>query len=307
MASKADGYDVATRTPRRMTILDRFRMSAARSLDDLRSPGFWCDIFTESVMCAYLAALVIFVLVTCNTHHYEPSTTHFGLFAAFLIFALIEAWFPLCGGLINPAANLGFFIAGRISFARAIISTAGESAGIAAGSMIAYGLTPLEQQQGLKPILPTPGLTPAQAMGIEAIVTFNLIMVALACTTPGKHSPLVALAIGCAKGSGIMAAGTHTGGLQNPIVPFAPAVATKNFTNHFVVYWAGPFIGGAVAAILYVSVVAFKEKFKRREDPNAYTTCCTVRGSYRDSESGDRAGEPAELVTMKGKGHADED
>jgi hypothetical protein len=50
--------------------------------------------------------------------HYEPGTTHFGLFAGFMIFAVVEAWTPICGCLLNPAAVIGFYIAGRMSFAR---------------------------------------------------------------------------------------------------------------------------------------------------------------------------------------------
>jgi glycerol uptake facilitator-like aquaporin len=67
-------------------------------------------------------------------------------------------------------------------------------------------LTPAAEQETLMPIMPSPALSDGQAMVIEAIVTFNLIMVALGVTTPGKHSTLAALAIGCCKASGILAA-----------------------------------------------------------------------------------------------------
>lgn len=235
----------------------------ARSIADLKSPVFWRDVIIECIMCAYFGCLVIWLLVTCNKDHYQISTTHTGIFAAFLIFALIEAWFPLCGGLLNPSAVLGFFLAGRLSFARAVLCTFAEIAGVSAGAMIGFNLCPEAQQEQLHAPKPNAGLSDGQGMVIEAIVTFHLVFVALSCTNSRKHSPLAALAIGCCKGSGLMAAGTHTGGLQNPIVPFGPALAKKDFDRHFVVYWIGPYLGGIAAAILYRVAVVIADKYPK--------------------------------------------
>ncbi|XP_019409767.1 PREDICTED: lens fiber major intrinsic protein-like [Crocodylus porosus] len=42
----------------------------------------------------------------------------------------------------------------------------------------------------------------------------------------------------------------YTGAGMNPARAFAPAILTRNFTNHWV-YWVGPVIGGAVGGLLY--------------------------------------------------------
>ena len=88
------------------------------SLDDLCNPVFYRDVVVECILCAYVICLVIWCLVTLIPAAYEPSTTHFGLFAGFFIMYVIEAYGPVCGAPINPAGVWGFFLAGRISLAR---------------------------------------------------------------------------------------------------------------------------------------------------------------------------------------------
>lgn len=88
------------------------------SIDDLLNPVFYRDVFVECVLCAYVMACVIWALMTLNKEAYSPSTTHFGLFAGFFVMMVIEAYGPICGAPINPAGCWGFFLAGRLSFAR---------------------------------------------------------------------------------------------------------------------------------------------------------------------------------------------
>ena len=49
-------------------------------------------------------------------------------------------------------------------------------------------------------------LTLTQAGAVEGILTFNLVLVALSVTTPGKHTVLHTLCIGCCKATGLLAA-----------------------------------------------------------------------------------------------------
>lgn len=88
------------------------------SIDDLFNPVFYRDVFVECVLCAYVMACVIWALMTLHEAAYKPNTTHFGLFAGFFVMLIIEAYGPICGAPINPAGCWGFFLAGRLSFAR---------------------------------------------------------------------------------------------------------------------------------------------------------------------------------------------
>ena len=88
------------------------------SIDDLLNPVFYMELVVECILCAYVMCLVIWCLNTLNPAAYSPNVLHFGLFAGFFIMYVIEAYGPITGAPLNPAGVWGFFIAGRISFAR---------------------------------------------------------------------------------------------------------------------------------------------------------------------------------------------
>ena len=48
----------------------------------------------------------------------------------------------------------------------------------------------------------------------------------------------------------ILLGGPFTGAAVNPARAFGPALATSHWQNHGV-YWAGPLLGGVLAAVLY--------------------------------------------------------
>ena len=56
--------------------------------------------------------------------------------------------------------------------------------------------------------------------------------------------------------------GPFTGAAMNPARAFGPALATTHWQNHGV-YWAGPLLGGVLAAFLYDRV------FLRNQPPAA--------------------------------------
>lgn len=233
------------------------------SIDDLQNPVFWRDVFIETILCMFVECCVIWALTTLHPAMYVPSTTHFGLFAGFFIYSLIEGYGPVSGAPMNPAGVWGFFLAGRMSFARTVMYTGGETAGAAAGAMIGWSLTPHDRNITVPTLNPGPGLTAGQGMMVEAILTFNLIFVALSVTNPrSKMAIMPSLPIAFCIGTGIMAAGTHTGGLQNPIVPWGPAVVNNNFKNHWL-YWVGPYLGSTVASIVYQISCFIKDHCER--------------------------------------------
>ncbi|KAG8438778.1 hypothetical protein GDO86_005103, partial [Hymenochirus boettgeri] len=47
----------------------------------------------------------------------------------------------------------------------------------------------------------------------------------------------------------------YTGCGMNPARSFGSAVVAKNFSNHWI-FWVGPMIGGAAAAIIYDFILA---------------------------------------------------
>merc|ERR1712136_193312 len=87
-------------------------------------------------------------------------------------------------------------------------------------------------------------LTPAQGFGLEFFTTFSLVIVVLGVTDPHRTD---------VKGSAPLAiglTGNSTGGSMNPARSFGPALVNNKWAAHWV-YWAGPIVGGVVAALLY--------------------------------------------------------
>ncbi|CAI0411425.1 unnamed protein product [Linum tenue] len=72
-------------------------------------------------------------------------------------------------------------------------------------------------------------------------------------TLRGNIGVLAPIAIGFVVGANILAGGAFDGASMNPAVSFGPGVVSWTWTHHWV-YWLGPFIGSAIAAIVYDNV-----------------------------------------------------
>ncbi|ESO09512.1 hypothetical protein HELRODRAFT_185352 [Helobdella robusta] len=220
---------------------------------DLATLIFWRDVSCEFVVSTFLMTVVILILTTNDTHAYQPSTTHFGLFAGFFIYSLLETWGPIsCLG--HPPAAFCFMLGGKFTVARTVFYTIAETVGCATGAGIGYALTPFEKRSTFVAFNPAKhGLSLAQSVFVEAVFTFNLIFCIFSVhgSDYARKFPILPnLAIGSAIGTAIMAAGTFTGGFMNPLIAFGPAIVSGDFTNHWI-YWVGPYVGGIPAVFLY--------------------------------------------------------
>ncbi|KAL8223319.1 hypothetical protein R6Q57_018794 [Mikania cordata] len=91
---------------------------------------------------------------------------------------------------------------------------------------------------------------------MEIIITFALVytVYATACDPKkGALGTIAPLAIGLIVGANILAAGPFSGGSMNPARSFGPALASGDFSCHWI-YWVGPLIGGGLAGIIYPHV-----------------------------------------------------
>ncbi|TLZ69185.1 MAG: aquaporin, partial [Methanobacteriota archaeon] len=94
---------------------------------------------------------------------------------------------------------------------------------------------------------------------VEAVLTFFLVFVVFGTGIDprGSFHAVGGMAIGLTIAIDIMMGGPLTGAAMNPARWFGPAVVSGFFVNGYV-YWIGPFLGGAVAGLLYAYV--FLEK-----------------------------------------------
>lgn len=100
------------------------------------------------------------------------------------------------------------------------------------------------------------GMTPLSAVLMEVILTFTLMFVVFATAVDPKKGTvgvIAPLAIGFTVLAQIFVGAPFSGASMNPGRSFGPALVAMDFTNHWV-YWLGPFLGAALAAIIYDGV-----------------------------------------------------
>lgn len=183
----------------------------------------------------------------------------FGIAAAFglAIAIMVTSVGHISGGHLNPAVTIGFWVTRRIETFDALLYWISQLAGAAAAGYLLKILVPEETWRAVA--LGTPelahDLTRSAGMGIEAVMTFFLVFVVFATAVDerGAFNKIGGLAIGLTITMGMLMGGPLTGGAINPARAFGPALASRHWANHGV-YWAGPLIGGVVAAWLYDSV-----------------------------------------------------
>lgn len=95
------------------------------------------------------------------------------------------------------------------------------------------------------------------AVLLEVVMTFGLVYTVYATAIDPKrgHIATVApLAIGFVVGANILAGGPFDGATMNPARPFGPALVGWRWRHHWI-YWVGPFVGAALAGLVYEFLV----------------------------------------------------
>lgn len=173
---------------------------------------------------------------------------------------MVNATGHISGGHINPAVTLGFMVTKRIELGKGIGYIVSQLlGGVLAGFALRVIFSP---NVWSATHLGTPGLSEGvsffNGVYIEAILTFLLVFTIFA-TAVDSRAPknIYGFAIGLVLTFDILMGGPLTGASMNPARTFGPAVASGYFANHLV-YWIGPIIGGAIAALIYNTLLMSK-------------------------------------------------
>jgi aquaporin NIP len=167
---------------------------------------------------------------------------------ALVIATMVYTFGHISGGQFNPAVSVGLATGGHQSWLRAATFIVAQCLGAIAGAL-ALRLTIGSTIAGVTN--PAASVSIGEALAMEAIFTFVLVIVVTAVATdPRAPRETAALAIGGAIALGGLAIGPITGGSLNPARSLGPALIVGDYTNLWL-YVVAPIAGGVAAALAY--------------------------------------------------------
>lgn len=162
-----------------------------------------------------------------------------------VLVGMAYAYGNISGTHINPAVTLAVTLAGKLKWPQALRYWVAQLLGGAFGAGLLF--LALGPSSGLGATLPAGGVTPLQALVVEAALTFLLATVVLRTAVQKDSTPFAGVAIGLTLAALILMGGPLTGASLNPARSFGPALFTGNLASLWI-YIVGPFAGAALAA-----------------------------------------------------------
>ncbi len=168
---------------------------------------------------------------------------------------MVTAFGHISGGHFNPAITLGFLVTRRIEAGLAGVYWVMQFAGAASAALLLWWIFP---QEAVAPArLGAPLLHPSIGQGagfaLEGIMTAFLVLAVFATAVDerGAFKAVAGFGIGLVITMGVLAGGPLTGAAMNPSRALGPEIVYNVWESYTWIYYAGPAVGGAFAALLY--------------------------------------------------------
>jgi glycerol uptake facilitator protein len=178
---------------------------------------------------------------------------------ALVVAVVIYMFGTTSGAHINPAVTFSLAVVRRFPWVEVVPYVVVQLAGALLGAVLINAIfgshaSDLNVSGGT---IVGAEFTKAQAAAAEALGTFLLVATIMALAVD-RRAPagFAGLVIGLAVACEIMVIGPISGGSVNPARTFGPYLATNIFGGStpwsgFWIYWVGPLVGGALAALAY--------------------------------------------------------
>jgi MIP family channel proteins len=180
--------------------------------------------------------------------------TAIGLAHGLVIAVMASAVGHISGGHFNPAVTLGFFVTRRIEPHLAAAYWFAQLTAATLAALLLRGVLPENQVDLVNLGAPQLGAGIGAGSGflIEIVLTFFLVWVifATAADPRGAFASISGLAIGLTITLDIYMGGPYTGAAMNPARALGPQLVQDIWSDAWV-YYAGPAVGAALAALLY--------------------------------------------------------
>ena len=176
-----------------------------------------------------------------------------------VVIAVIYATSYVSGSHVNPAVTVSFWITKRMEPNTAIMYILSQIAGASLAGLALKTLFPdAAKTVYLGTCVLAPGVSIARGVLMEFIISFLLIFTIYGTLVDKRASAgFAGIAVGLVVLFGAMIGGTISGGAMNPARVFGPALASGQFTHHYV-WWLGPILGGIAAGFVYDKLFAEK-------------------------------------------------
>src|SRR5437868_947717 len=171
----------------------------------------------------------------------------------------VSAFGGLSGGHFNPAVTFGLAIAGTHPWPRVPTYWVAQAVGaLIAGFALRYAFE-FDPSALARTHIGTPGLsggvTVTAGIVVEAILTIFLLWAVFGTAVSPLAPRIGGFGIGLMVAADILGGGAITGAAMNPARWLGTAVPA-NFYDNWYVYFIGPLIGAAIAALTYRFVFA---------------------------------------------------
>ncbi|KAL7214806.1 hypothetical protein ACSBR1_027064 [Camellia fascicularis] len=229
--------------------------------------------FMATFLFLYITILTVMGVVQsktkCSTVGIQGIAWSFGG----MIFALVYCTAGISGGHINPAVTFGLLLARKLSLTRAVFYMVMQCLGATCGAAVVKGFQSSSKyvMLGGGANVVNPGYTKGDGLGAEIVGTFVLVYTVFSATDAKRsardsHVPILApLPIGFAVFLVHLATIPITGTGINPARSLGAAIVYNKdhaWDDHWI-FWVGPFIGAALAALYHqvvIRAIPFKSK-----------------------------------------------
>jgi MIP family channel proteins len=196
---------------------------------------------------------------------------------AAVLAVMVSALMNISGAHFNPAVTFAIWMSNRLDLGRSAAYIVVQLVGAVVAAFAVKALLPALAGQATSYGVPRVAgdLTMMKAIMTEAILTLFLLS-AIFGTCVSREAPKVGgFAIGITLLADILLGGPATGAAMNPARAFGPALVGNDWHAH-AVYWIGPFLGAAVAALVWSKILlplpegaALSEAKGKREEGRA--------------------------------------
>jgi glycerol uptake facilitator protein len=187
-----------------------------------------------------------------------------GITFGIVITAVIYALGRVSGAHINPAVTIALWATKRFPAGDTVAYIIAQCIGAAIGSLLFFLTVGIDAVTigGLGATAPFPGIGYGQAILVEVIATFVLMLVIMGVAVDERAPPgFAGFIIGLTVAGMITMAGNISGASLNPARTFGPymmdyILGGSNLWAFFPIYILGPIAGALLAAVFYDRITA---------------------------------------------------